>query len=101
MTSHEPNAEIFNTDGNGGIPHLVNTMLLASRSGEIELLPALPKAWPEGNVKGLLARGGFTVDIAWKDGKVTTYRVAAKEAKAVKVRVNGEVKTVTAERSIR
>ena len=47
---------------------------------------------------GLRARGNFTVDIEWKDGKVTNYRIAAKEARPVKVRVNGEVKTVTSEK---
>ena len=50
-----------------------------------------------GSVKGLRARGGFIVDIEWKDGKVTNCRIVAKEAQSVKVRVNGEVKTVNAE----
>lgn len=63
----------------------------------LHLLPALPKAWAKrGSVKGLRARGGFEVDIEWKDGKVTNCRIAAKEARAVTVRVNGEVKTVQA-----
>ena len=97
ITSHEPNAEVFNTDGNGGILQIANTMLLFSRPGQIDLLPALPKSWPNGKVTGLRARGNFTVDIKWKDGKVTNYRIAAKERKSVNVRVNGEVKTVSAE----
>lgn len=63
----------------------------------IHLLPALPKQWASGSVTGLRARGGFKVDIEWKDGKVTNYRIAAKEAQAVNVRVNGEMKTVNAE----
>ncbi|MCX6874072.1 MAG: glycoside hydrolase N-terminal domain-containing protein [Verrucomicrobia bacterium] len=91
ITSHEPNAEIFNTDGNGGIPQIVNTMLLFSRPGQIDLLPALPQAWPTGKVTGLRARGGFTVDIEWQDGKVIDYRITASEARAVRVRVNGKV----------
>ncbi len=68
------------------------------QSSILHLLPALPKAWAgKGAVKGLRARGGFTVDIEWQDGKVTNYRIAAQEARTVQVRVNGEVKTVKSE----
>lgn len=64
----------------------------------IELLPALPKVWKQGSIKGLKARGNLTVDIAWKDGKVTHYRVASAEPRKVIVRVNGIAKTITAEK---
>jgi alpha-L-fucosidase 2 len=88
----------FQIDGNFGGCAGIAEMLLQSHAGEIELLPALPKAWPEGSVKGLRARGGFTVDCAWKDGRVAAFRIAAEEARPVQVRVNGEVRTVLAEK---
>lgn len=88
----------FQIDGSLGTSAGIAEMLLQSHTGEITLLPTLPKAWADGKVTGLRARGGFTVDIQWKDGKVTNYRIASPEPREVKVRVNGETKTVQSEK---
>ena len=87
----------FQIDGNFGYTAGVCEMLLQSHLGEIHLLPALPKAWATGSVSGLKARGGFTVDMQWAEGKITRYRITSAEAKPVTVRVNGELKTVRSE----
>ncbi|MFO1491849.1 MAG: glycoside hydrolase N-terminal domain-containing protein [Kiritimatiellia bacterium] len=99
----------FQIDGNLGAPAAIAEMLVQSRQVpdkesqisnlkfEIELLPALPAAWPEGSVQGLRTRGGCVVDIEWRDGRVVRHRLAGPAGAAVRLRVNGEWRTVQPE----
>jgi len=81
----------FQIDGNLGATAGIAEMLLQSHRDEIHLLPALPAAWPAGNVTSLWARGGFTVDMEWMNGRVTSYRIASSAEQRAKIRVNGSV----------
>jgi len=63
----------------------------------IELLPALPFSRNTGKVTGLRARGNFQVDIEWKDGKVTSYRISSNDKRKATLRVNGETKVIQSE----
>ena len=82
-------------DGNFGGTAAIAEMLLQSHNGMIDLLPAVPDAWKEsGEIKGFKARGNFTVDFEWKDGKVTHYRITSPTPTSVKVKVNGEIKEI-------
>ena len=66
-------------------------MLVQSHEGIIELLPAPTEAWKEGSAYGLKARGNVEIDMCWKNGKVTEWKLSSPYHQRVKVLVNGKI----------
>ena len=90
MYQVEPNRSIFQIDANFGTPSAMVEMLLYSRPGHVELLPALPAAWAQtGSITGVGARGGFVVDLQWVNGRVSEAKVRSVGGRSTTVAAGG------------
>ncbi|MHC4165632.1 MAG: glycoside hydrolase family 95 protein [Planctomycetota bacterium] len=88
----------FQIDGNFGGTAGIAEMLLQSHAGEIHLLPSLPDAWPVGQVKGLCARGGFVVDIEWKNRALSQLKILSKAGGNCRIRYKSKVVDMNTEK---
>jgi alpha-L-fucosidase 2 len=90
LDAHPP----FQIDGNFGGAAAVAEMLVQSNEEIITLLPALPKAWATGAVKGLKARGNYEIEMTWTNSQVTTLKIKSSTQPSAKVLMNGKIQIV-------
>lgn len=97
LDTHPP----FQIDGNFGIAEAILECLVQSHSGYLEFLPALPKSWKCGEVKGMLLRGGIETDFAWENGSLTELTLKAKEETKTVIRVNGTEREILLPKNVK
>jgi len=94
LDAHPP----FQIDGNFGAAAGIVELLVQSHQGFIDVLPALPKAFPSGSLRGVRARGGFELDLAWKDGALSRLSVLSKAGRPLRVRYGGRIRELATEK---
>ena len=90
----------FQMDACASVPGFMSEMLLQSHLEEIHILPALPDEWPDGEITGLRARGGYTVDISWKKGELWKAVIHSKRFPVPVIRIRGKVANPTEDKRI-
>ena len=94
VSTHNP-GEIFNVDICGGMPAVIIRMLVDSRVGRVDLLPALPDAWPCGEIGGVLCRGQIEIErLWWRENRVTVTMISAKEQR-IELTLPGGIKSIS------
>ena len=95
MYETNPGRNIFQIDANFGTPTAMIEMLVYARPGHVKLLPALPPAWAAGGaITGVGVRGGFVLDLAWRDGRVTTARFTSVGGRSTTVAYGSTTRTI-------
>lgn len=98
VTSHDPNHTVYNLDANLSLPRLFMEMLVYTEPGKVELLPAWPKEYSDGSLKGVRLYGGHTLDISWKDGELADCTLYANTSGEYEITYQGTIKQVELEK---
>ncbi len=85
----------FQIDGNFGYASGLCEMLLQSHMGQLHLLPSMPKAWPDGKIHGIQARGGFELDIDWRRRALTRAMIRSKQGRPCRIRLTDDITVTT------
>jgi alpha-L-fucosidase 2 len=88
-------------DGSFGVSAGITEMLMQSHEGVIDLLPALPKEWGNGQFAGVCARGAFELDMNWKDGKIIAVEVLSKEGQTCRIKTGLKSKVKSSGKNVK